>query len=418
MSRLHVLIAGAGIVGLSVAYHLRQGGADVTVVDRDLEGDKASFGNAGGIAVTEVVPASAPGVAWRVPGWMADPLGPVSVRPAHAPRLLPWLIGFARAGAPRAVDRISAALAALNTRADQDLVALLQDIGLPGELNRSGALTLYETAEGFARDAWEWRLKRAAGWEAQDIPGAEARALEPDIGANVRCAVLTPQWSTLKDPERLALALGAWLRRAGVVFRSGEVAGVEVAGLRLAGGETLTADRVVVAAGAWSGALARSAGDPVLIESERGYTATLASPGVRLTRELIFAERKFVAAPLDCGLRIGGAAEFGGLDAKPNFKRSQALLALAARYLPGLRSDGAVYWAGHRPTTPDSLPVIGSSPRDPRILYAFGHGHLGLTQAATTGRLIADLVFARPPAMDMSPFSIARFARGGHALAS
>jgi D-amino-acid dehydrogenase len=174
-------------------------------------------------------------------------------------------------------------------------------------------------------------------------------------------------------------------------------------------GKTLSADCAVVAAGAWSGALAQLLGDRVLLESERGYNTTLPSPGVTLEREVIFAERKFVATPLSIGLRIGGAAEFGGLDAKANFKRSEALVKLASRYLPDLSSDGGIAWAGHRPATPDSLPVIGPSPRNGNIFYAFGHGHLGLTQAATTGKLIADLVAGRAPPIDLAPYSISRF---------
>lgn len=117
-----------------------------------------------------------------------------------------------------------------------------------------------------------------------------------------------------------------------------------------------------------------------------------------------------MATPLSCGLRVGGAAEFGGLNAAPNFKRSRALAELARRYLPQLNTEGGSDWAGHRPTTPDSLPVIGPSPRQPYVLYAFGHGHLGLTQAATTGRLVTDLVFERPVPIDVSPFGIGRFA--------
>jgi D-amino-acid dehydrogenase len=173
--------------------------------------------------------------------------------------------------------------------------------------------------------------------------------------------------------------------------------------------KTLSADCAVVAAGAWSGALARLLGDRVLLESERGYNTTLPSPGVTLEREVIFAERKFVATPLSIGLRIGGAAEFGGLDAEANFKRSEALVTLASRYFPNLSRDNGIAWAGHRPATPDSLPVIGPSPRSANIFYAFGHGHLGLTQAATTGKLIADLVAGRAPPIDLAPYSISRF---------
>jgi D-amino-acid dehydrogenase len=174
-------------------------------------------------------------------------------------------------------------------------------------------------------------------------------------------------------------------------------------------GRQLPFDALVVAAGAWSGRLARLIGDRALLESERGYNTTLPNPRVTLQAEVIFAERKFVATPLAMGLRIGGAAEFAGLEAPPNFARPKALVALAKRYFPGLNAEGGREWMGHRPATPDTLPVIGRSPRRQNVFYAFGHGHTGLTFGPTTGRLIADLIAGRPPSLDLAPFAIARF---------
>ncbi|MGY2050945.1 NAD(P)/FAD-dependent oxidoreductase [Methylobacterium sp. JK268] len=408
----HVVVIGAGIVGLAVAHHLRRDGWAVTLVDRDPAGDKASFGNAGCIAVPEIVPASVPGVLWRVPGWLLDPLGPLALRPAHAPRLLPWLLRFARAGRPREVARITAALAALNARAHDDLLPMLAAAGLSGELHRRGSLSVYETKEGFLRDAAEWALKREHGIVAETMTGDEARALEPALGRIVRHAMFTPQGSHVNDPRRIVDGLRAALLAGGTACLTGEVVGIVPGAMpeaALADGRRLPADRIVVAAGAWSGRLARGLGDRVLIESERGYNTTIPDPGVALDREITFAERKFVATPMTCGLRIGGAAEFGGLAAKADYRRSRALATLARRYLPGLRTTEGTDWAGHRPSTPDSLPVIGPSPRHGGIVYAFGHGHLGLTQAATTGRLVADLLAGRPAAIDLSPYAITRF---------
>jgi D-amino-acid dehydrogenase len=406
------VVVGAGIVGLATAYHLLARGATVTVVDRDVDGDKASFGNAGGIAVTEMVPASAPGIAWRALGWMMDPLGPLSIRPAHAPRLLPWLAAFARAGRPAEIDGISAALAMLNSHAIADLDEMFTRAQLRGQWGSHGALTLYETAKGFRRDAGEWARKRAAGFICEDISLAQAREMEPALTPNLHCAVFTPQWRNIQDPHRLMSDLGAWLRQSGVTLRDGDVTDIVApSSVRLSDGTTIPADFVVVATGAWSARLANSLGDRVLLESERGYNFTIPSPNIHLACELIFAERKFVATQLSCGLRIGGAAEFGGLTARPNYKRSQALIKQAARYLPDLNAECGTSWAGHRPTTPDSLPVIGPSPRHAKIFYAFGHGHLGLTQAATTGRLIAEQVFGDRPSLDLAPFAVSRFAR-------
>lgn len=408
------LVVGAGVVGLATAYHLSAAGLAVTVVDRDPTGDKASFGNAAGIAVTEMMPASVPGLAWKIPGWLLDPLGPLAVRPSRALRLLPWLWRFSRAGRPVEVARIGRALAALNHRVYDDLLPMLEATGLSAELHRNGALSVYETQAGFVGDAAEWAFKQSHGIDVEMLSGDQAREMEPALGPIVTQAVFTPQWSHISDPKNLVDRLRAWLETTqNVRIIKHDVKSLAVENdnpsLILADGGMLSADIIVVAAGAWSGPLAQSIGDRAVMESERGYNSTLPTPGVALTREIIFAERKFVATPLRIGLRIGGAAEFGGLDATANFKRSDTLVRLASRYLPGLDPTGGKPWAGHRPTTPDSLPVIGPSPRCHRVYYAFGHGHLGLTQAATTGRIIANLVAGRPAGIDIAPYAITRF---------
>lgn len=411
---LNVAVIGAGIIGLSVAYHLLRSGARVTVIDRDPLGDKASHGNAGAIAVAEVTPASAPGALFRVARWMLDPLGPVAVRPTHAPKLLPFLWRFAKASTPNEVERISRALAAIHARVYDDLLPMLTDAGLEHDLHRKGALSVYETESGYQRDAADWACKRARGILCEEVSGEEARRMEPALGACVQRAVLTPQWSFVSDPKHIVNGLRERLTQDGVVIIKDEVRGIlhaDSPALAIIGsdGTRITADKVVVAAGAWSGLLARGLGDRVLLESERGYNMTLPNSGISVQRQLIFAERKFVATPLRSGLRIGGAAEFGGLRATANYKRSRVLVDLARRYLPELQTAGGTSWAGHRPTTPDSLPVIGRSPRRPNVIYAFGHGHLGLTQAATTGRVVADLVFDKPPCIDVAPYRIERF---------
>jgi D-amino-acid dehydrogenase len=404
-----IVVIGAGVIGLSAAYYLVADGHPVTVLDRDPAGDKASFGNAGGIGISEIVPASSPGIMWRVPRWLFDPLGPLSLKLSYAPALLPWLWRFLRSSAGPETERITAALAALARPCYDDLVPMLETIGLSGDLHRLGALSVYETTEGFARDRVEWELKRRFGVIWEEISGEEAREREPALGPIVKHAISTPQWAHVSDPKAIVDRLREWLTRRGVRVERGEATSLEGQAVRTREGGSWPFDILVVAAGAWSGRIAKLIGDRALVESERGYNTTLPDPHVELRAEVIFAERKFVATPLVMGLRIGGAAEFAGLEAPPNFARSKALVALAKRYFPGLNPQGGAQWIGHRPTTPDSLPVIGPSPKRPNVFYAFGHGHTGLTFGPTTGRLIADLVAGRPPSLDLSPFSIVRF---------
>lgn len=404
-----IVVVGAGIVGLSCARALLADGHSVNVVDRDPAGDKASFGNAGGLGVTEIVPASVPGLIWKVPGWLLDPLGPLSLRPGHLPRFLPWLSRFLRAGSKADVARCTAALASLCASVYDDYLPLLAELDLAGDLHRVGALWVYETDAAFKADAADRDHRRRHGIIFEEMDGDAARRLEPALSPTVRHAVMAPQWSHFDDPKRVVDRLRAHVARRGARFTQGEATAVDGKTLRLGDGRIVDFDRLVLAAGAWSARLAQSIGDRVLLESERGYNLTIPDPGVALSHEIIFAERQFVATPMDMGIRIGGAAEFAGLDAPANYRRSDRLADLARIYLPGLRTEGGTRWMGNRPATPDSLPVIGVSPRRADVLHAYGHGHVGLTLGPTTGRLIADLVAGRRPPVDLSPFAASRF---------
>lgn len=409
-----LVIVGAGIVGLSCAWSAQRRGWRVCVVDRDVEGDRASHGNAGGIAVTECVPLDLSGLGMQPLRWLLDPLGPLAIRPSHAPRLLPWYRALRKVAAPDNFMRIARALAALNDRSLAAFEAVLADIGRSGDLHKRGALTVYESQAAFDKDRKEWDFKRSMGVRWRPLDAADIQQLEPGLAPVFPQGVMLEDWAHIDDPKRIVTALRERVRAHGAEFTTGDVASISLdhpshPTVVLSDGRRIAGDRVLIAAGAWSAQLARTVGDRALLESERGYNTTLPASATRLNREVIFAERKFVATPLAIGLRIGGAAEFAGLTAPANYQRSAALLTLARRYLPDLDETGAQQWMGQRPTTPDSLPVIGPSPANPQLLYAFGHGHLGLTQSAATGELIGDLLEKTAPPIDMEPYAISRF---------
>jgi len=409
-----VLVIGAGVVGLACAWAALKEGLSVTIVDRDFEGDRTSHGNAGGIAVTESTPISVPGLLIKATKWLFDPLGPLALDWKHVPSALPWFMEFQRASNPTRFNQISLALAALNNRVYDDLIPMFEDVGAMKTFYRRGAVTLYETDEAFKADAEEWKFKKELGVRWKALDQNEVRELEPALAHVFKHGVFLEDWSHIGDPKLLVSQIRARVKALGARFVEGAVSELDVTNASapaaiLNTGVSLRAKQIVVATGAWSATMAGSIGDKVLLDSERGYNTTLPQPGIALSREVIFAERKFVATPLDIGIRIGGAAEFAGLTAKPNYKRSEALLKLGRRFLPGLQEQGAVQWMGHRPATPDSLPVIGRSPSAASVIYAFGHGHLGLTQCATTGALVADLLVNRTPRTPLEAYAIERF---------
>lgn len=408
------LVIGGGIIGLACAFFLHNQGKSVRVVHGVGLNESTSCGNAGGVAVAEIIPISGPGVIWKAPKWLVDPEGPLSIRTSYLPKLLPWFWKFLRSGTPQHRLRLTEAMAALLATAFDDHDHVLQTIGKAHFLQKNGTTFVYKSEHGRKAAQAEWDLRRACGVEFEPLDRAAVSHFEPALGPLADCGYRIENWAHYRDPGELVVALADYLASVGVSFEQAEVDQInktmdKVTGVTLTTGKKISADQVVVATGAWSGRLSEQVGDPVLLESERGYNTTLPEPGVDVRSFVTFSEDFFVMTPMRMGLRIGGAVEFAGLQVPPNYRRSKALVALAQKYMPELNTSGGTEWMGHRPSTPDSVPVIGPSHSCSNLFYAFGHGHLGLTGSMTTGRLIADLVGGIPPSIDLSPFSINRF---------
>ncbi|MBB3948816.1 NAD(P)/FAD-dependent oxidoreductase [Aureimonas jatrophae] len=410
------VVVGAGIVGLMTALALAEDGRGVLVLDREGPGSGTSAGNAGILAFPEILPLASPGLLGQVPRWLLDPLGPLSVRPSYALRAAPWLLRFIRASGPDAFNRILSAQATLNRLAEPAMDAAIVRAGLGNHVSEAGTLDLYDGEDAFRRADADWARKRRAGIGFEVLRGRDAiEAVQPGLAERFHAAaVYSAAGRQVREPREFTQALARHLEGRGVVIRRARVEAIRPvsAGAEIVlgdGAPSIVAPFVVLAAGAWSKQLAQTLGDRVPLESERGYNVTLPPGAFPLRRQLYFNGHGFVATPIADGVRIGGAVEIGGLDLPPNFRRSDAMLRKAQAFMPGLRAEGGRAWMGHRPSMPDTLAVIGRSRASRRIVYAFGHGHLGLTQSAATGRLVADLAAERPPAIDLSPFSPQRF---------
>ena len=408
------VVIGGGIIGLAIASCLRERGRPVLLLDRKGIALEASYGNAGAFAFSDVMPLASPGIMRKAPRWLLDPLGPLTIPPRYLPRIAPWLFRFWRASRPDRVRHSILTQVGMMRLAEQEMSALAARHGLTSMIHADGALELYESEEEWRASLPGWELRAAHGIAFRHLRGGEIAALQPGLSPRIRVATFVPGWKTVTDPHLFARAWAARLQEQGLIFRQAEVRAVRPdeggrVSVHLADGTELTASRAVIACGAWSRPLALALGDRIPLETERGYNTTLPPGAFDLRRQLTFGAHGFVVTPIGGGVRVGGAVELGGLSAPPNYARSQALLDKAATFLPRLRTTGGTQWMGFRPSLPDSLPVIGPSRASPRILYAFGHGHLGLTQSAATGRLIADLITGQEPPLDPAPFRAGRF---------
>ena len=406
------VVIGAGVIGLSTALALQAEGRRVVVLDREGPAAGASAGNAGAFAFTDILPLASPRIIRQAPKWLLDPLGPLSVPPAYALKIAPWMWRFWRASSPARVAHSTVAQAALMALSKAELEPFLDRAGLAAMLRKGGNLQVYEGEAEFRASAPGWRARQERGIEFHHMDARGMAALQPGLAPRFTHGTFTPGWWSIADPKLYTLALADRLIAGG-----GAVERVEAQVLRPDedGVEIVTdqgarrAAQVGVAAGAFSHRFARSLGEAIPLETERGYNTTLPADAFDLRTQITFGGHGFVISALSTGIRVGGAVELGGLRLPPNFARSRAMLTKAKAFLPGLKAEGGVEWMGFRPSLPDSLPAIGPARASPRIVYAFGHGHLGLTQSAGTARLVADLVAGRPPAIDIAPFAPGRF---------
>jgi D-amino-acid dehydrogenase len=410
-------VIGAGMVGVCAALWLQRDGHRVFLVEPGSPGEGASFGNAGCFNGSSVTPMAMPGVLKNVPGWLMDPLGPLALRWSYLPAILPYLVRFVRSATPDKVRAQARAMRPLIGPTVPLVRELAKMAGADELVHQRGHLYVYRSAESLAKDGFAWALRRENGVEVDEFDADELRQLEPTLSRDYVRGLLVRENGHTSNPFGLVIKLFEQFRRQGGEIVMARALGFRLDGKRLTAISTdkgdLAADAAVVCAGAYSKPLAAALGDKVPLETERGYHLMIRDPEVMPRIPTADADGKFVATPMDTGLRFAGTVELAGLEAPPDWRRSRILLAQGRKMLPGLAADHAEerisVWMGHRPAMPDSLPVIGPSQASPDVVYAFGHGHVGMTAAPMTGKIVADLLAGRPAPIDIAPFAAARF---------
>ena len=410
-----VVVVGAGIVGLCLAWQLAKGGASVLVLDRATPGSGASSGNAGAISAGSVAPLAMPGVLRQVPGMLLDPASALHIPPRYALRAAPWLARFVASARPARVAAIAEALSGLLGNAMEAHRAILAEEGALDLIRETGQLYLYRDRAHYAKDAAGWALRARHGLRIQELDGTGAiRALEPDMQGDYGLGLFLPDQGSSVNPRRQAEVVARGVARLGGEVRQAAVTAVATEAGRAIGVMTTAgiepADHVVVAAGAFSARLLAPLGLRIPLESQRGYHVMLPDAGITLSRPVVPADRKAFISPMEEGLRLAGTVEFGGLEAPPTARRAALLFDDLRKAFPHAKTAGAKgFWMGHRPCLPDSLPVLGPVKRWPGLWCAFGHGHLGLTGAAPTAILLARSILGPTPNQDFTPFALERF---------
>ncbi len=407
------IVVGAGIVGICIGLELQRRRWSVTLVDRLEPGMACSFGNAGILASMAVVPVGLPGVAWQLPRMLFDPDSPLVLRWGSMRHNLPWLLHLRRTATLQQVSRTADAMKALVGTSVELHQALAAEAGVP-ELVR-GTPGLYVHRDACRIDVLKdlpWQLRRDRGAQIEVLDGPALREAEPALSPGYTRGVRLAPMGFTTNPLRLTQAYARLFAQRGGQVVQGDVRQVRSTGATVTvetSSGVLAADTAVVAAGAWSRMLVAPLGLDLPLIAERGYHMTFADPGIHLNHVVSDMQLHVAVTPMEMGLRIAGTEELALADDPPAWRRAAILQQQARRMFPTARLAQGTRWMGPRPGLPDSLPAIGALPGLSNDFIAAGHGHLGLTGAPHTGRIVAALASGEAADIGLAPFAPNRF---------
>ena len=421
MAAKHVVVIGGGIVGACSALALARSGHRVTLIEPETPGGThaASFGNGAFLSPVSIIPLSKPGLWKKVPSYLLDPHGPLTIRWRYLVSLTPWLWRFLVSGSSMAkVRKTAKILWSLVGDSPVRHLALAESCGRPELIRRDGLIYAYPDRAAFDAERKYWDLRRDNGLTWRELSAKQLHEFEPALGPSYSFGILVEAGAHCVDPGSYVAAIVAQAEREGVSVKKTKARAFDFSQGRLKAVRTengsVACDAAVIAAGVRSLELAKLAGDRIPLISERGYHVEIANPTIKLNRPIMPSDGMMANIMTAAGgLRASGQVELASTEAEPNWDRADILRDYLVRTYPGLAADEAklkiARWYGHRPSTPDGLPVIGRSASSEDVFYAFGHGHIGLSAGPMTGALVASIVSEQKPPFDPAPFDAARF---------
>ena len=408
MNKTEISIIGAGIVGLSSAINLVKRGSKVTLIEKDLKGQPASYGNASWLSSPSITPVLMPGMFKKIPKMWLSKDGPLFLRFPGVLKMIPFLIKYLSYTKKEKVEHISKNLAFLLKDSIGEHRELVKGSKAERWIEDSPFLFIYKNKTDFENDSYTWSLRKKHGFELIEVQKEELNRIFPGLSQEYTFAIKIENQGYISNSQNYLDDLIDYYKSLGGEIIENEVLDINPSGdnfiIKLKNSDLFT-EKVLISSGVYSGDFVKKFNVKVPIESERGYHLELFDTNIRINHPIMNGYLKLAITPRPTGIRFAGLVEFGSLNSKPNPKAFELLMRNAQSMFPGITFKRKMEWSGHRPSTVDSLPIIGASERSNNLFFAYGHHHIGLTAGPKTGKMIAKQILRDNDQFDLEAFN-------------
>ena len=411
MKRKKIAIVGAGIVGISSGIYLAKRGCDVTLIDKDFQGKPASYGNASWLSSPSITPVLMPGMVKKIPKLLFSKDGPLFLRFPGFIKIIPFLLKYLTYANKNKVEHISKNLAYLLKDSVNEHKQLAEGTNATKWIEDSPFLFIYKNKNDFINDEYTWSLRKKHGFKLIEVEQEELRSLVPGLSSEYKFAIKIDNLGYISNSQNYLddlldgfKSLGGKLIQDEVLDISEKEDLVQVVGRE----KSVLVEDIIISSGVYSDKFAKKFGVKVPIQSERGYHLELHETDIKLKYPIMNGYLKLAITPRPTGIRFAGLVEFGSLNSNPNPKAFELLMRNAKSMFPGIKFKTKQEWSGHRPSTVDSLPVIGSSSVNKKIHFGYGHHHIGLTGGPKTGKILSKTILRDNEKLDIESFNPSR----------
>ena len=412
MENTDIVVLGGGVIGLNIALRMLNSGRDVILIDPEEPGSGASYGNAGTIAEYAVLPIGSPEVIKRLPSLLFNKNSPIAIKRSEILSLAPWLLKFLYQSMPKQASKNAQSIAEILVNARLRWEELANQINGSSLLNSNGSIYIYKSKSIYDAGLKDISHRKNLGLNAQMLSPSELHKLEPNINLTEGGAAYFPDCAYMNDPGKMMkLLFDACIEKGCKYIRQSandierSKTGIEI---NLEDKSKIFSKHLVISAGAFSKKFAKQAGDNIPLDVERGYHVEYDMKEPLLNRPCCSADGGFYMSPMTGRLRVVGTIELGGVSPQISNHRINHLESGASNFFPELNKSSRS-WLGFRPSIPDSKPVISASRKGNDIIYAFGHGHIGLTLAPVTAEIVESIITKEKPPTPIHEFSAQRF---------